>query len=75
MLLAEDAPMPSRTLAFGVPEFGHRASPGLLRDPLVFADEAAEDGLALDPLAGQVGDRVVRPGRVQLAAAMGSSPL
>jgi hypothetical protein len=33
-----------------------------------------EDGLALDPLPGQAG-RVVRPRRVQLAAAAGLSPV
>jgi hypothetical protein len=41
--------------------------------PLVFVDEATEDGPALDPLLGEVGDGVVWPGRAELAAAMGSS--
>ena len=41
----------------------------------VLADEAAEDGSALDPLLGEVGGRVVGPGRVELAAAMGRRPL
>jgi hypothetical protein len=40
---------------------------------LVFVDEAAEDGPALDPLLGEVGDGVFGPGRAELAAAMGSS--
>ena len=40
----------------GVPELGHRSWHGLLRGPLVFADEAAEDESALDPLPGEVGD-------------------
>ena len=57
----------------GVPELGHWCRPGLLRGPLVFADEAAEDGSALDPLLGEVGDRVVGTGRVQLAAAVGAT--
>ena len=41
--------------------------------PLVFVDEAAEDGLAFNPFLGEVGDRVVRLGRAELAAAMGAS--
>ena len=41
--------------------------------PLVFVDEAAEDGPALDPLMGEVGDGVVGSRRVQLTAAVGSS--
>jgi hypothetical protein len=45
---------------------------GLLCGSLVFVDEAAEDGPALDPLLGQVGDGAVRPGRAELAAAMRS---
>jgi hypothetical protein len=32
----------------------------------------AEDGPALDPLLGEVGDREVWPGRAELAAVMGS---
>ena len=43
--------------------------------PLVFVDEAAEDGLALDPLLGEVRDGVVGPGRAELAAAMGPAPV
>jgi hypothetical protein len=39
--------------------------------PLVFVDEAAEDGSALDLLAREVGSGVVGSRRVQLAAAMG----
>jgi hypothetical protein len=34
---------------------------------LVFVDEAAEDGLALDLLLGEVGDRVAGPGWAELA--------
>jgi hypothetical protein len=37
---------PARPTPCGVPELGHRASPGLLRGSLVFVDEAAEDGSA-----------------------------
>jgi hypothetical protein len=59
--------------ACGVPELGHWCRPRLLRSPLVFADEAAEDGPALGPLLGEIGDRVVGSGRVQLAAAMGAT--
>jgi len=42
---------------------------------LVLVDEAAEDGPPLDPFPGEVGDRVVGPGRAELAAAMGRRPL
>jgi hypothetical protein len=35
-------------------------------------DEAAEDGLALDPLLSEVADGMVGPGRAECAAAMGS---
>jgi len=45
----------------------------LLRGSFVFVEEAAEDGLAPDPLQGEIGGGMVRPGRVQLAAAVGSS--
>ncbi len=38
-------------------------------------DEAVEDGPALDPLPGEVCGRVVRPGRAELAAAVGASPV
>jgi hypothetical protein len=38
----------------------------------MFADDAAEDGPTFDPLSGEVGDRVIGPGRMELAAAMGS---
>ena len=40
--------------------------------PLVLVDAATEDGPALDPLLGKVGDGVVGPGRLQLEASMGS---
>jgi hypothetical protein len=68
---------PGRGVFFpcGVPELGHRPWSGLLRGAFVFVEEAAEDGLALDPLVGQVGDGVVGPGRVQLAAVVGSPPV
>jgi hypothetical protein len=53
--------------ACGVPELGHSCWPGLSGGSLVFVDEAAEDGPAPDLFLGEVGDGVVRPGRVQLA--------
>jgi hypothetical protein len=37
---------------------------GPLRGPLVFVEEAAEDGSALDPHLGEVSDRVIGYGRV-----------
>ena len=43
--------------------------------PLVFADEAAEDGPALDPLLGEAGDGVAGPRRAEFAAAVGSLPV
>jgi hypothetical protein len=61
---------PARTASAGA---GARKGP-LQRQadggPLVFVDEAAEHGPALDPLPGEVGDGVVWAGR---AAAMRSS--
>ncbi len=39
---------------------------GALCGSLVFTDEAAEDGSALDLLRGEVGDRVGGPGRAEL---------
>jgi len=36
----------------------------------IFVDEAAEDGPALDPLGGEVGEWVVGPERPELAASM-----
>jgi hypothetical protein len=39
---------------------------------LVLVDEAAEDGSALDPLLGEVGDGVVGATRAKMAAAMRS---
>jgi hypothetical protein len=51
----------------GVPELGHSCWSGLSGGPLVFVDEAAEDGPAPDLFLGEVGDGAVRPGRVQLA--------
>jgi hypothetical protein len=44
-----------------------------LGDPLIFAEEAAEDGATLDSRLGEVGGRAVGPGRAELAAAMGTS--
>jgi len=35
---------------------------GLLGGTLIFVEEAAEDGSALDPLLGEVGDGVVGSG-------------
>ena len=61
-----------RDRACGVPEFGHPSRPGLLCDSLVFADETAENGLALDPLPGKVADRVVGLRRAECVAAVGS---
>ena len=46
---------------------------GFLRGPLILVEEAAEDGSALDPHLGEVSDRVIGYGRVELAAAMRSS--
>src|SRR5689334_19334714 len=52
--------------------WGSRIRPPVLTwdlgGPLIFADEAAEDGPALDPRLGEVGDRVVGPGRTELTA-------
>ncbi len=48
---------------------------GFLCGPLVFVDEAAEDGPALDSLRGEVRDRAVGPGRAEMAAAMGAPPV
>src|SRR5438034_8212197 len=59
--------------ACGVPELGHTSSPGLLRGPLVFVDEAAQDWAALDPLPGEIGGGVAGPGRAELAAAVGAA--
>jgi Protein of unknown function (DUF5661) len=59
--------------ACGVSELGHWSWPGLLCGSLVFTDEAAEDRPALDALAVQVRDRVIWPGRSEVAAAMGPS--
>ncbi len=39
---------------------------------LVFVDEATENGAALDPLLGEVGDGVIGPRRAEFAAAVGS---
>ena len=59
--------------------WGSRTRPRVLAwasmRPAVFADEAAEDGPALDPLPGEISHGVVGPGRAELAAAMGRRPL
>jgi hypothetical protein len=41
--------------------------------PLVFVDEAAEDGTALDLLLGKVRDRVVGAGRAEMPAVVGAA--
>ena len=43
---------------------------GLTWDSMRLVDAAAEDRLALDPLLGEVGDGMLRPGRPELAASM-----
>jgi hypothetical protein len=43
------------------------------RRPFIFADEAAEERLALDSRPGEVSDRVIGPGRLQLECAVGAS--
>jgi hypothetical protein len=40
----------------------------------IFVDEIGEDGSARDPLLGEVGGRVVGPGRAELATAAGLGP-
>jgi hypothetical protein len=45
---------------------------GLLRGSLVFAEEAAKDGPALDPLLREVCDWVVGPGRAELITTCGT---
>jgi hypothetical protein len=57
----EREPLVKRALFFGVAH--------------VLLDEAAEDGPALDRLPGEAGGGVVGPGRAELAAATGSSPV
>ena len=59
----------------GVPELGHWCWPGFLCGSLVFVEEAAEGGPTQDSLLGKVRDKVVRPGRAELAAAMGRRAL
>jgi hypothetical protein len=46
---------------------------GFLRGPIIFVEEAAKHRSALDPDLGEVSDRVIGYGRVELAAAMRSS--
>jgi hypothetical protein len=53
----------------GVPLLGLQSWPGSLCGSLVFADEASEDGPAVDPLPGEVRDGVVGAGRAEMAAA------
>jgi hypothetical protein len=46
---------------------------GFLGGSLVFVDEAAEDGTALDLLLGEIRDRVVGAGRAEMPAAVGAA--
>ena len=46
---------------------------GFLPGPLIFVEEAAKHRSALDPHLGEVSDRVIGYGRVELTAAMRSS--
>ena len=46
---------------------------GFLGGSFIFVDKAAKDGPTLDSLVGEVSGRVVGPGRVELAAAMGTT--
>ena len=59
----------------GVSELGHWCWPGFRRGSLVFVEEAAEGGPTQDSLLEKNCDRVVRPGRAELAAAMGASSI
>jgi hypothetical protein len=43
--------------------------------PLVFVEEAAEDGSAPDLRLGEIGDRMVGPGRAEVASTVGSAPV
>jgi hypothetical protein len=56
----------------GVPELSHPCWPGLLCGSLVFVEEAAEAGPSWIR-SWEVGDRMVGPGRAELAAAMRAS--
>jgi hypothetical protein len=47
----------------------------LLCGSLIFADQAAKDGPTLDSLLGRVRDRMIGPGRAELAAAVGAPPV
>ena len=62
-----------RSLPVGFQNSATSPDLGFLCGPLVFVDEAAEDGTALDLLLGEVRDRVVRTGRVEMAAAVGAA--
>jgi hypothetical protein len=59
--------------------WGSRTRPLLLtwplRGSLVFVDEATEDGPTLDSRLGKVRDRVIGPGRAELAAAVRAPPV
>jgi len=48
---------------------------GIYASSLVLVDKAAKDGPALDPLLGEVRDRVAGPGRAELAAAVRAPPV
>jgi hypothetical protein len=41
----------------------------------ILVDEAAEDRPTLDPLTGEVRERVIGPGRAEMPDAMGRRPL
>ena len=58
--------------AVGFQKSATGADLGFLHGPLVLVDQATEDRPTLDPLPGKVDDRVVGPGRAELAAAMGT---
>jgi len=58
-----------------VPELGPGLDLGFYAPPLILIDEAAEDRPTLDPLLGEVRDRVIGPGRAELTAAMGPPPV
>src|SRR6266851_5320034 len=64
-------PMPFSTRPCAVPEVGRGIDLVFYAARLVFAEEAAGDGPAPDPVPGESGGGMVRPGRVQLAAAVG----
>lgn len=64
-----------RASTCGVLELSYPFWSGLLCGSLVFVDEAAEDGAAVDMFQRQVREGVIWPARVELAAAMGPPPV